>query len=141
MDQRYDDSQWVAAYLEWTGADRDGLDAARTDAAPAAGGEDQMQFVHAYLDWMDARRTVAAPRREPRAAAPQRPGREAEVRGTRREAILLAALRTQSDCIRVLRRALDGGHAPPPHAVGLAYEAIEFAELLLKDERLRSVRV
>lgn len=126
MDQRYDDSQWIAAYLEWTAADRDGLDAARTDPAHG-GGEDQMQFVQAYLDWMDARRSEAAPKPEPTVAAT-------------REAILLAALRTESDCIRVLRRVLDGGEASP-RAVGLACEAIEYAELLLRDARLLSVRV
>jgi hypothetical protein len=127
MDERYSATEWIAAYLEWAGAAREARDAGSIDPAPAAAEEDGIEFARAYFEWMDARRTEAAPKPEPSVAAT-------------REAILLAALRTESDCIRVLRRVLDAGEASP-RAVGLACEAIEYAELLLKDARLLSVRV
>jgi hypothetical protein len=125
MDQRHVESNWIAAYLEWTNAAREAPVARSIDPDPAVAEEDGMQFASTYFEWMDARRIEAAPRRAPGIGATQ-------------EAILLAALRTESDCVRFLRRVLDAGQASP-RAVGLACEAIEGAESLLEDERLLAV--
>lgn len=122
MDQIHAESIWIAAYLEWTGAAREAPAVRSIDPDPAAADEDGMQFARAYFEWMDARRIEAAPRRRPSIGATQ-------------EAILLAALRTESDCMRFLQRVLDAGEASP-RAVGLACEALEYAEKLLADERL-----
>jgi hypothetical protein len=125
MEERYSATEWIAAYLEWAGAAREARDAGSIDPAPAAAEEDGIEFARAYFEWMDARRLESAAAREP---------------NTTRQAILLAALRTESDCMRFLRRVLDAGEASP-RAVGLACEAIESAEKLLEDERLLSARV
>jgi hypothetical protein len=135
MDQRHAESQWIAAYLEWTHAASGASDFQSVDPVPAVNGEDAAQFASAYFEWTDARRIESAPRRAPDIGAARPPNGELAVPSATREAILLAALRAESDCVRFLRRVLDAGEASP-RAVGLACEAIECAETLLQDERL-----
>ena len=87
MAQHIGSSEWINAYLEWTDTEfsvASGMDA---DAA--------MDITAAYLEWIDA-----SPARERRALVftagePQR------------EAVLLLALRTESECMQIVRQALD----------------------------------
>ena len=51
-----------------------------------------------------------------------------------REAVLLMALRTESECMHILRQALDEG-IPTTRTLRLAVEAIECAKSLLDNER------
>ena len=87
MAQRIGSPEWINAYLEWTNTEfavASGMDAdAATDIATA------------YLEWIDA--PPAKERRAPafRAGEPQR------------EAVLLLALRTESECMQIVRQALD----------------------------------
>ncbi len=131
MDDRYSGTDWIAAYFEWADAGPGTLDRAPIDPLAAAADEDTLRFVDAYLDWMDARRP---------AIAPLPPSGNIALAAAKREVILLAALRAQSNCIRVLRRVLDGGQTAP-YAVGLACETIEYTHKLLEDGQLLPLRL
>jgi len=131
MDDRYSGTHWIAAYLEWADAGRGTLDAAPIDPPPASADENRLRFIDAYHEWMDAGR---------HAAEPASSSGEIPLASAKREAILLAALRAQSNCIRVLRRVLDAGQTSP-YAVGLACETIEYTHELLEDGHLISARL
>lgn len=94
MTQHIDSSQWIGAYLEWTNTEP----GARLMPAPPGadadvdGGQDTAAF---YLEWLDA-----APLRDRRARAPFS-------QSALREAALLVVLRTESECARILRQALE----------------------------------
>jgi hypothetical protein len=132
---------WVEQYLEWTQPDvwtggwsgAGGISAlGDMEAAGAAAGSD---FVTELLDWMDLAATMRAAGAAYRAAGGAG-GSRGDMAGVDvfRDA-LLAALRTESDCLGLLQRVLDAGDAPPRMA-RLASRALRHAERLLVDERI-----
>jgi hypothetical protein len=103
-----------------------------THMTQRTGGSD---WINAYLEWTE---TDAAPSAKPGAVADAS-------RESLREAILLMALRTESECMHILRQALDDGE-PTPQTLRLAMEAIDCAKTLVADERrawqaLRALRL
>jgi hypothetical protein len=114
MDRLTGRADWIAEYLEWSGAG----EIAATPGARAGGQSESAgdgTFAAAYLDWMDA-------------------AVEDVTEAARREAALWAALRTESECVRILRRMLEA-RVTTPGALNFAYEALEQADRLLDDER------
>ena len=81
------------------------------------------EWVEAYLEWMDetAGPSIGA------AFEPATPD-------VLREAVLLMTLCTGSECVHILRQALDEG-SPTSHTLELAAEALAQASNLLDDER------
>ncbi|HSH07195.1 MAG TPA: hypothetical protein VLA41_05990 [Burkholderiales bacterium] len=120
---------WIGAYLEWSGADwtpprQAALQAAETD------------FCAAYLDWMDTGAIAGRQRRE-RLRQTMHGRRASDVMaGTNgfREAVLLAALRAQSDCLYILRQVVGNGGADVA-TLKLAVQALDHAQRLIDDER------
>jgi hypothetical protein len=110
MDQIKSGVDWIVEFLEWSSADErtvgPGVLAVGGIEAASAGAGDE--FAAAYLEWMDAAQPVSEP------------GFDL----ARREAALWAALRTESDCVHILRQLLEAGDAPP-RTVRFAFEAIE----------------
>lgn len=126
-------TDWIGAYLEWTQCEWTETAA----SSPAQGGSaaSDGDFTSAYLEWLDAGVPARAPLASARGATPAR--RASDVLGGGsgfHEAVLLAALHTESDCLHILRQILDGG-APNRGTVRLAVEALEYAHRLLDDER------
>lgn len=121
---------WIAAYLEWANSDGRTADlrgsggSAASEAYPPSG-----TFVAAYLDWIDEQFAPASSARQARVA--MEPGGELN---TLREAVLLDALRTESDCIHMLRQLIDVGGASAA-TLRFAIETVERADRLLEDER------
>lgn len=114
MDRLTGSTDWIAEYLEWSGLG----EVALTPGARAGGARESSgdgAFAAAYLDWMDA-------------------AVEEVTAIARREAALWAALRTESECVRILRRVLEARETTPG-ALAFAYEALEQADRLLEDER------
>lgn len=129
MDPTNYPSDWIGAFLDWTQIDP-------TEAATPFVARSDEDFSAAYLDWLDAGMPAQAPvSSSGRSAVPAR--RASDVFGGTsgfHEAVLLAALHTESDCLHVLRQVLDTG-APNPGTVRLAVQALEYAHRLLDDER------
>jgi len=114
MAQHIGSPEWINAYLEWTDTEfsvASGMDA---DAAT--------DITAAYLEWIDA-----PPAKERRALA-------FTVGEPQREAVLLLALRTESECMHMLRQALDYG-LPTSQTLRVAMEALDCARSLLDSER------
>ncbi len=133
MDQINDALDWIGAYLDWAQSEQQ-VAAANSTAGGrlAAQGND---FSAAYLEWLDASVPAQPQSWAIRATVPAR--RAGDVFGGAsgfHEAVLLAALHTESDCLHLLRQVLDGG-APNRGTVRLAAEALEYAHRLLDDER------
>lgn len=136
MNQIRNDVDWIEAYLNWTNPERTERRASEPDPiAYSVTVEASERFSAAYLEWMDA----AQPVREP--AAPYRAraagGGTDDDLGTLdalREAVLLVALRAESDCIHMLRRSLASGKTTPD-AVKLAVEALDHVNRLLDGEQ------
>lgn len=127
MDQTSSAPDWVGAYLDWTQIERMELKAIIATA--------ESDYPAAYLEWLDASGTAPALPGNSRGAVPAR--RASDVFGGAsgfHEAVLLAALHTESDCLHLLRQVLDAG-APNRGTVRLAVEALEYAHRLLDDER------
>lgn len=132
MDQMNYATDWVGAYLEWTEIEWAESGRGSISRGIAAADDD---FPAAYLEWLDAGVPAHAPPRGNRGATPAR--RASDVIGGSggfHEAVLLAALHTESDCLHLLRQVLDAG-APNRGTVRLAVEALEYAHRLLDDER------
>lgn len=126
-------TDWIGAYLEWTHGERM-ENAAGSSARGGMAGTDG-DYPAVYLEWLDASEPAQAPLRGSRAATLSR--RASDVFGGAsgfHEAVLLAALHTESDCLHLLRQVLDAG-APNRGTVRLAVEALEYAHRLLDDER------
>jgi len=104
-------SDWIGAYLEWTDAEF-GM-SRELFAAPGmdAGDGSAEDTAAVYLDWIDTASTA-----------------------TQREAVLLMALRAESECMHMLRQALDDGR-PTSRTLRLAMEALDCAKHLVDDER------
>ena len=111
MDQHSRSSDWINAYLEWT--DREcGMPSQLFAVSGIEAGDDWAEESAAeYLEWIDTESTA-----------------------TQREAVLLMALRTESECMHMLRQALDDG-IPTSQTLRLAMEALDCAKNLLDDER------
>jgi hypothetical protein len=110
MDQIKSSVDWMVEYLEWSSAGERGalpgvLAAVSVEVASDGAGDG---FAAAYLEWMDAPQAVPEP------------GFDL----ARREAALWAALRTESDCVHILRQLLEARDAPP-RSVKFAFETIE----------------
>lgn len=115
METRTGHTDWIAAYLDWS---HPGV---REPAAAAMELKGSDEIAAAYLEWIDAAQGDIS-----------------------REAILLSALRAQSDCVQVLRRLLEGAlgepHAPQLDAEfpqALAVIAADVSELRGKVQALR----
>ena len=123
MNQMGGGSDWINAFLEWTEIESaiSGQSLAVSRMEALDDGAEETASV--YLEWIDAA-PAAAPRAAERVLAPE----------PLREAILLMALRTESECMHMLRQALDDGQATP-QKLRLAMEALECAKTLLADER------
>jgi len=126
-------TDWISAFLEWTfnESERAWADLrAHDDAVLASEGEEEI--AGAYLEWIDA---------SPLAAAGPHFG--IDRRGLRggtglldlsREGVLLMALRTEADCVHMLRQVLemDGAGAG---SLRMAIEGLEEAQRLLEGEQ------
>lgn len=128
---------WVGQYLDWIQPDGwTGDSNSQAYGSPAQSSADVGEgFATAYLDWMDWVEPVRA------AGAPYRAGaRNSAWSGDDMagldvfEEALLAALRTESDCLQLLRGILDAGKTPP-RIVKFASRTVAHAERLLEDER------
>lgn len=131
MEQIKQAADWIGASLEWWG----NIDSMATSPVPTQADPEE-DFCAAYLGWMDSNPWAGG---EARGSSPQAPGRRASdaVSGSYgfREAVLLAALHAQSDCLHILRQMVGNGS----NSVGtlrLAAEALDHAQRLIDDERL-----
>ena len=120
MAQHISSPQWINAYLEWTNTEFS--TAAKMSLASGMDADVAVDITSAYLEWIDAppakdRRAVASSAAEPQ-----------------REAVLLLALRTESECMHIVRQVLDSG-LPASQTLGLALEALDCAKSLLESER------
>lgn len=133
MDQTNHASDWIGAYLDWTQSER-----TESEATSAVGSEPAVtdcDFPVAYIEWLDAAVPAQPLPWSSRGVIPSR--RASDVFGSSdgfHEAVLLAALHTETDCLHLLRQTLDAG-APNRGTVRLATEALEYAHRLLDDER------
>lgn len=118
MAQHIGSPEWIDAYLEWT--DTESGTAAKKSLA--SGMDAAMDITTAYLEWIDA--PPAKERRAVLSGAVQ----------PQREAVLLLALRTESECMHMLRQALDCGF-PTSQTLRVAMEALDCAKSLLESER------
>ena len=137
MDQTSEATGWISAYFEWSGVEwREAVPGSPTHRAMAGpGAVAAVDFPSAYLEWLDGNPPAPEQRRQSRNSMPGR--RAADVFGGAtafREAVLLAALHTESDCLHVVRQALEGA-VTNQGTVRLAVEALEHAHRLLDDER------
>lgn len=110
MDQIKSSVDWMVEYLEWSSAgERDALPrvlaTVSVEAASDGAGDG---FATAYLEWMDAAQAMTEP----------------DFNLARREAALWAALRTESDCVHMLRQLLEARDAPP-RSVSFAFDTLE----------------
>jgi hypothetical protein len=126
--------EWVVEFLEWTPPDArtgGGAGTGRTSASggiDAAGAASSEEFVAVYMDWMNPAPTM-------RAAGSEYRARRADMAGVDvfRDA-LMAALRTESECLGLLQRVLHTGRMPR-RMVKLASRTLRHAEHLLEEER------
>jgi hypothetical protein len=84
-------------------------------------------WIGAYFEWQEA--SAAAP-----SAYSSQDSLPEVALDRSREAVLLAALRAESDCLFVLRDALSGG-VGSSHALRLALETLDAAQWLLREEQ------
>jgi hypothetical protein len=140
MDESTCTENWIAAYLEWAGIDGPPSEfrGFGRDAAGEAGADPSDAFAAAYLEWMEDVRAGLREYSRFGPAADVGQSRLANEAGaeleTLRETVLLEALRTESDCIHMLRQTLDVGSTSAA-TVRFAIETIERADRLLEDER------
>jgi hypothetical protein len=111
MDQDRSGSAWIAEFLEWTfnEGSRSADEPVAYDALIASEAEDGI--AGAYLEWIDA-----------------------PALDTAREGVLLMALRTEADCVHMLRQVLETDGAAPDQ-LRLAIEGLEDAQRLLEGEQ------
>jgi hypothetical protein len=110
MDQIRSTVDWIVEYLEWSSEGERALvtGALAGSGIDAASAGSDGEFSAAYLEWMDAAQAVTKPAFDL----------------ARREAALWAALRTESDCVHLLRQLLEAGDAPP-RSMTFAFETLE----------------
>ena len=131
MDPNMED--WVGEFLEWTQTEGWSTLPRSFQAGGIGAASEQAgaEFVSAYLDWMELATPIRVAKSRYRTAGRNRKDMAGVDAFTD---ALLAALRTESDCLRFLRRVLDAGGAPP-RMVKFASRALKHAERLLEDER------
>jgi hypothetical protein len=131
MKQRDQAEDWIGSYLDWSDA---GWTASLRRALD---GQSEVDYCAVYLEWMDAGPMNGG--RERRAMAGFARGRRASdvMSGSYgfREAVLLAALHAQTDCLHILREVVGNG-STKVGTLRLAAEALEHAQRLIDDERL-----
>jgi len=137
MNQFESTPDWVGEYLDWTQPDGWSIDT--SSHAPGAlvqsSADAGEEFVTAYLDWMNWVEPVRAARSPYRAAVRDSVRGGDDMAGLDVfEDALVAALHTESDCLRLLRGILDAGKTPP-RIVKFASRTVRHAERLLEDER------
>ena len=120
MAQHIGSPEWINAYLEWT--DTESGTAAKRSLASGMDANVALDITSAYLEWIDA-----PPAKERRAVA-------SGAVQPQREAVLLLALRTESEYMHMLRQALDCGF-PTSQTLRVAMEALDCARTLLESER------
>ncbi len=117
MDQDTGMTDWITADLDWTEYDYHAI-TQRSQCDPALATSEEIAA--AYLEWLDAAATDAS-----------------------REAILLSALRAESDCVRILRQLLEraltarqetSGQSVPEPQWPIALEAVAADVRALKGE-------
>lgn len=107
---------WIDAYLEWT--DREPGIGDRFLAY--CGDDDGEDVATVYLEWIDAAPAVAQ-------VAAQVANTEPGMPDLLRQTVLLMALRTESECVHLLRQALDSGE-PTARTLRLAVETLEHVD-------------
>jgi len=130
MEQTIRTADWIGSYLEW-------IDASwAAPSAPATQAEAETDFCAAYLDWIEADLTAGTERRD---VSRQMYGRRTSdtVAGTSgfREAVLLAALHAESDCLHIMRRLVENSGVEA-ETLRLALKALDHAKQLIDDERM-----
>ena len=121
---------WIGAYLEWSDSDWAATSPMMTQ------GYSEVDFCAAYLDWMDANPLTGRERRVPSAQARGRRASDAVASAYGfREAVLFAALHSQSDCLQILRETVGNG-GTNVGTLRLAMEALDHSQRLIDDERL-----
>ncbi len=98
---------WIAEYLEWSNSGESiaGSSAASRIEPGDGAGE---AFIASYLEWMESAAEAS----------------EAALESARREAALWAAMRAESDCVRILRRMLEAA-GTTPRALSSAFDEME----------------
>ena len=127
-------TDWISAFLEWTfnESERAWADLRAHDDAVLAGEEDE-EIAEAYLEWIDASPVAAA-------AGPHFGVDRRGVQGAAgmldlsREGVLLMALRTEADCVHMLRQVLEMDGAGAGN-LRMAIEGLEEAQRLLEGEQ------
>jgi hypothetical protein len=114
MAQHIGSTEWISTYLEWTNTE--------FSLASAMNADTVEDIATAYLEWIDAPPAKERRALVPGAAEPQR------------EAVLLLALRTESECMHIVRQMLDSG-LPASQTLQTALEALDCAKSLLESER------
>ena len=131
----YDD--WLDANLECMNLDDQVIGLRSLAGVGAAKAGVEPDFAVAFLEWMDAAQQSReiSPRRYASAFVAH-PGGADDMNelDVLRETALLVALRTESECMRILNRILEAGDASP-RAVTFVHEALQHAGRLLDDER------
>lgn len=137
MNQIESTFDWIGEYLDWTQPDgwTAGASPFAMDDPAQASAKISQEFVTAYLDWINLAEPVRAAMSPYRAAARDSLGSRDDMAGLGVfEEALVAALRTESDCLRLLRGILDADKSPP-RIVKFASRTVRHAERLLEDER------
>lgn len=130
MEQINQAIEWIGSYLEWSN-----IDWAATSPM-AMQGDSDVDFCTAYLGWTDANPLAGQERRDH--AGQARGRRASDVVGSTygfREAVLLAALHSQSDCLHILRQIVENG-GTDAGTLRLVVAALDHAQRLIDDERL-----
>lgn len=130
MEQTIRTADWIGSYLEW-------IDASWVaPSMPATQAEPELDFSAAYLDWIEIDQTAGTERRD---VSRQMHGRRASdaMAGTNgfREAVLLAALHAESDCLHIVRRLVENSGVEAG-TLQLALKALDHAKRLIDDERM-----
>ena len=137
MNQIESTFDWVGEYLEWTQPDGWAIGSSSNPfSGPVQSSADAgEEFATAYLDWMNWEEPVRAARSAYRAGVRNSARGDDDMSGLDVfEEALLAALRTESDCLRLLRGIMDADNTPP-RIVKFASRTVKHAERLLEDER------
>lgn len=134
-DQDRSGTEWISAFLEWTFSESNRSPAelrAHNDSVIAS--EVACEIAEAYLEWIDAAPIAAAAVRSQFALDRQAVENGTDALDFSREGILLMALRTEADCVHMLRQVLEADGAAPG-TLRLAIEGLEDAQRLLEGEQ------
>ena len=116
MNRSMSSFDWIGEYLDWTQPDgwTVGANPLATGGTVQASAAMCQDFVAAYFDWMDGMEPLRAAKSPYRAVSGNSVGGSGDMAGLDMfEAALMAALRTESDCLQLLQRVLDTRGTPP----------------------------